>query len=102
MYAMMGTLTAKPGRRGELVNVLKHAAGLVEVLPGCRMYIVCEDTADEATAHVIEMWDDKSAHEASLENEDVRALIGNAQQLLAGAPAGHELRVAGGFGIPRS
>jgi quinol monooxygenase YgiN len=99
MYAMTGKLTAQAGRRGELVDILKQAAELVGQLPACRMYIVSEDLSNETSVWVFEAWDDKAAHDASLVDERVRALIGQARPLLAAAPDGAELQVMGGHGI---
>jgi len=100
MYAMTGKLTAQPGQRAALVSILRRAADLVGGMPGCRMYIVSEDAANETAVHIFEMWDDKAAHDASLANEEVRALIGQARPILAGPPEGAELRVSGGHGMP--
>ncbi|MFZ5858395.1 MAG: putative quinol monooxygenase [Chloroflexota bacterium] len=99
---MTGKLTAQAGKRGELVDILKRAADLVGETKGCRMYIVCEDTSNETTVWVFEMWDDKQAHDDSLKDERVRGLIARARPLLSGAPDGAELQVAGGYGIPLS
>jgi quinol monooxygenase YgiN len=99
MYAMTGKLTAQAGRRGELVDILKQAAEMVGQLSACRMYIVSEDLSNEACVWVFEAWDDKAAHDASLADERVRALIGQARPLLAATPDGAELQVMGGHGI---
>lgn len=99
MYAMTGRLIAQMGKRGELVHILKQAADLVGELPACRMYIVCEDLSNDTHVWVFEAWDDREAHDASLTDERVRALIAEARPLLADAPDGAELEVAGGYGI---
>lgn len=99
MYAMTGRLVAQLGRRGELVHILKAAADLVGELPSCRMYVVCEDLANDTHVWVFEAWDDKAAHDASLTDGRVRALISHARPLLAAAPDGAELEIAGGHGI---
>lgn len=93
MYAMTGTLTAQPGKRALLSNILIRASGLVKTMPGCRAYIVLEDSKDENVVAVFEMWDDKEAHDASLKDPRVRALIAEAMPILAGAPSGGEFRV---------
>lgn len=93
MYAMTGTLTAQPGKRGLLSNILVRASSLVKTMPGCRAYIVLEDFKDENVVAVFEMWDDKEAHDASLKDPRVRALIAEAMPILAGAPSGGEFRV---------
>ena len=99
MYAMYGKLTAQPGKRDEFAAILTCAAEIVGQLPGCRLYVVHEDPADEATLTVYEAWDDKAAHDASLQDERVRALIASALPLMGGPPAGVELRVVGGHGL---
>lgn len=99
MYAMTGRLVSQLGRRGELVHILKQAAELVGELPACRMYIVSEDLSNDTDVWVFEAWDDKQAHDASLTDERVRALIAQARPLLAAAPDGAELEIVGGHGI---
>jgi len=99
MYAMTGQLNAQPGKRGDLAGILLRASMLVSVLPGCRMYIVLEDVQNADAVSVFEMWDDKQTHDASLQDEQVRALIAEAMPLLAGPPTGSEFQVAGGYGV---
>lgn len=99
MYAMTGTLSAQPGKRALLVDILVRASMLVKSMPGCRAYIVLEDVKDEDNVWVFEMWDDKESHDASLRDAEVRALISEAMPILAGAPSGSELRVVGGHGL---
>ena len=99
MYAMTGKLSAQPGKRGQLAEILLHASKMVAGMQGCRSYIVLEDVQAESTLWVFEMWDDKESHDASLRDENVRALIGEAMPILAGAPDGAELHVLGGHGV---
>lgn len=98
-YAMTGKLIAQPGKRGMLASILLRAADVVSEMSGCHSYIVMEDTGDESAVWVFEMWDDKDAHDASLRDVRVRALISEAMPLLAGPPGGSELRVLGGHGL---
>jgi quinol monooxygenase YgiN len=99
MYAMTGKLIARNGKRDDLIAILKQAAVLVGKLPECHLYVVCEDLANDTHVWVFETWRDKQAHDDSLGDETVRALISNARPLLAAAPDGAELRVMGGHGI---
>lgn len=99
MYAMAGKLFAQPGKRDAFVEILLRAAQTVGELPGCRLYAVNEDLADETCIWVLEIWEDKDAHDQSLQNERVRALISEARPLMAGAPQGSELKVVGGHGL---
>jgi quinol monooxygenase YgiN len=93
MYAMTGTLSAQPGKRAVLSEILIRASVLVQPMPGCHAYIVLEDLKDENAVAVFEMWDDKEAHDESLKNPQVRALIAEAMPILAGAPVGGEFQV---------
>ena len=99
MYAMTGRLLAQKGRRSELIDILKQAAYLVGEIPQCRLYVVNEDLSNESHVWIYELWDDKDSHDASLGNEQVRALIADARPLLACAPDGAELRAVGGHGV---
>lgn len=101
MYAMTGKLVAQPGMRAVFVAILVRAAHLVGEMPGCHLYIVTEDQTDANAIHIFEMWDDRAAHDASLTDERVRALIAEARPLMGGPPEGAELRVVGGHGIPQ-
>ena len=99
MYAMVGKLFAQAGKRELFVEILLRAAEIVGQLPGCRLYAVNEDLADETCIWVMEIWDDKGAHDQSLKDERVRSLIAQARPLMAGVPQGSELKVVGGHGL---
>jgi quinol monooxygenase YgiN len=85
MYGMQGKLTAHPGKRDEFIQIFLRAASLVGQLPTCHLYTVSKDLADENGIIVIELWHDKAAHDASLQDATVRALISEAMPLMAGA-----------------
>lgn len=99
MYSMTGKLTAKAGKRSELTAILLRAAESVSRMAECRAYIVSEDLHDENSVWVFEVWENQQAHDDSLKDEQVRALIAEAMPILAGAPSGSELRVVGGHGL---
>jgi len=99
MYAMTGKLVAQAGRRSKLVEILMRASSVVAQFQGCRAYIVNEDIEDEESVWVFEIWDDKDAHDVSLQDEQVRSLIAEAMPLIGEASGGAELRVMGGHGI---
>jgi quinol monooxygenase YgiN len=99
MYAMTGKFVAQVGKRNMLVEILLRAADVVAQLPGCRAYIVNVDVVDETCVWIFEIWDDKEAHDMSLKDERVRALIAEAMPLMDGPPGGVELKVAGGHGV---
>ncbi len=99
MYGLFGKFTAHPGKREELVELLLEAASLLESNAYCLHYLM--STSDEADAvWVSEAWTDEAAHEASLEPEEIRALIQVARPLIAGMSDRTVLDVRGGKGLP--
>lgn len=102
MYGMQGKFTAQPGKRDEFIQILLRAAAHVGQLPECHLYTVSEDLNDENGILIVEIWDNKPAHDASLQDPEVRTLIGAAMPLMAGEPAGSEFNVVGGHGLPAS
>ena len=99
MYAMNGGFLARPGKRDELVSILLLAANVVSEMDDCRMYVVNEDVSDPNRVVVFEVWEDKAAHDASLQDERVMALISNARPLIDGITNSAELSVKGGHGV---
>jgi quinol monooxygenase YgiN len=98
MYGLQGTLLAKPGQRDALLELLLQSSG-GEPMPGCRLYVVSEVPGEPDAIAVFEVWDDKAAHDASLQLDRVRATIRQARPLIAGMGASVELRPVGGRGL---
>jgi quinol monooxygenase YgiN len=101
MYGMNGKFVVQEGKRDQLAEILSQAAVMVGQMPGCHLYIVGEDLADQITLWVTEIWDDQETHETSLRDERVRLLIQQAMPLLASPPVGSELKVIGGHGLAK-
>ncbi|NLG73185.1 MAG: antibiotic biosynthesis monooxygenase [Chloroflexi bacterium] len=99
MYARSGKITAQPGKRAQLAAILTRAASLVGQLPGCRMYLVYEDLSDESALWVTEVWDDREAHAASLQDERVRTLIAAARPISGEFSNSVEMKLIGGHGL---
>lgn len=98
MYGLQGKIVAKAGRRDALIALLLEAS-TGEPMPGCRLYVVSEIPNEPDAVAVTEVWDDKAAHDASLQLERVRAVIGRARPLIAGMGGSLELRPVGGQGL---
>jgi quinol monooxygenase YgiN len=99
MYGRQARFMAQDGKRKAFVEILCRAAELVGRLPGCRLYVVGEDLADERAIWVTEIWDDAAVYQASLQDGRVRSLIQEALPLIAGQPEGFALNIAGGHGL---
>lgn len=97
-YGLFGKFTAQPGKRDELAAILLQASELLQHNEGCVHYLI--STNDEADAvWVSEVWTDKEAHDASLEPDDVKAVIQQAMPLIASMSDQTELQVLGGKGV---
>jgi quinol monooxygenase YgiN len=98
VYGLQGKMLAKPGQRDALLQLLVQASRGA-AMPGCRIYIVSEVPAEPDAISILEVWDDKAAHDASLQLEGVRTLIARARPLIAGMGESVELRPIGGQGL---
>jgi quinol monooxygenase YgiN len=100
MFGLFGRLTAKPGWRDALVEILMEASRGVEQLDGCHLYVVSTSPDDPDSAWVFEVWETQEAHAASLRSDTAQALIKQALPLLAGPPeSGQTLTPVGGLGL---
>jgi quinol monooxygenase YgiN len=97
MYGLQGKMLAEPGQRDALVALLLDATGAA--MPGCRLYVVSEIQGEPDAIAITEVWDDRAAHDASLQLDNVRALIAKARPLIASMGESLELRPVGGQGL---
>ena len=98
-YGMHVRFNAQPGHGDELAAILLEAAQGVEADADCLVYIVSRSPSDADTVFVTEMWTSREAHDRSLEDDDVRALIARAMPLMAAPPDAVTLAPAGGKGL---
>jgi quinol monooxygenase YgiN len=98
-YGMHVRFTARPGQGDALAELLLEAADGVRAIDACRLYLVSRSREDRDAVWVTEAWTSRAAHDASLEDEAARALIGRAMPLLAGPPQATELLPLGGKGL---
>jgi quinol monooxygenase YgiN len=98
-FGLYGKITAQPGQRDALVAGLLEAAALMQHVPGCELYIVNVSATDTDTVWVTEVWSSASAHEASLTQDEIKALIKRSMPLIAGGER-IEIVPLGGKGLP--
>ena len=72
MYGLITKLTVVPGKRDEMIGILKDSAA---EMPGCLSYVVAKDSADENSIWVTEVWDSVASHDASLSLPSVKTAI---------------------------
>ncbi len=80
MYGLIAKLTVAPGKREEMIRILKESAAN---MPGCFSYIVAKDSADENVLWVTEVWDSAASHDASLSLPSVKNAIPQAKQIVS-------------------
>ncbi|MEJ2004702.1 MAG: antibiotic biosynthesis monooxygenase [Cyclobacteriaceae bacterium] len=99
-YGLIGGLKAAPGKAAELVAILTSAADLMRKADGCLLYLVGFAAEDDHLVEIVEVWDSKEDHDASLSFPGVKELIAEAMPLLDGSPEkGIEIRITGGHGL---
>jgi quinol monooxygenase YgiN len=80
MWGMIAKITLLPGKRDEMITILKESAA---DMPGCLSYVVAKDAADENTIWVTEVWDSIASHDASLSLPAVKSAIPRGKALVS-------------------
>lgn len=96
-YGLFSTFRARDGHRDELVALLLRAADALLAHPDCLLYLVAA-TEDAGEVAVVEHWSTREAHDASLADPAVLALITEGGPLIAGMGVRTVLDVRGGIG----
>lgn len=99
VFGMIGRMKAEPGKGEELASIVLDGAAALGADEDCLMYVVGLSQDDPDTVLVSEAWRTEEAHRASLERDEVRALISRAGPLLAGPPEPIRMRPLGGKGL---
>jgi quinol monooxygenase YgiN len=100
-YVLLNRLTAKPGQRQRVVEILLESGRLFEDNPECLLYLVSESTDDSDLSWVIDIWTSEEAHAKALKAPELRPLIEQATPLLEGMPEQIHVAPAGGKGLRR-
>lgn len=98
-FGMVGKLTTDPADREQLVEILTQAAALMTDIDDCLLYVVSKDAENAGDVWVMELWESKAAHDESLAQPEVRALISQAMPIIKGSPGGASLIPVSGKGL---
>lgn len=96
MYGLIGSFSAHPGKRDELIALMTASTG---ALPGCLSYIIAKDPHDGDTIWITEVWDSADSHKASLQIAEVAETITKAMPLIARFGQHTVTEPVGGMGI---
>lgn len=80
-YGLIGQMIAQPGQRAALAAILSEGTGS---MPGNIAYLIGEDSANVDAIWIVELWDSKESHAASLGLPEVQAAIAKGRPLIAG------------------
>lgn len=80
-YGLLGQMIAQPGQRAALVAILSEGTG---TMPGNMGYVIGEDSANPDAIWIVELWETKEAHAASLKLPAVQDAIKKGRPLIAG------------------
>lgn len=80
-YGLIGQMIAQPGQRAALAAILSEGTG---AMPGNIAYLIGEDSANPDAIWIVELWDSREAHAASLRLPAVQAAIQRARPMIAG------------------
>jgi quinol monooxygenase YgiN len=81
MYGLIMKLTVVPGKRDEMIGVLKESAA---DMPGCLSYVVAKGSSDENAIWVTEVWESVASHDASLSLPSVKNAMLRGKALVSG------------------
>ncbi|MEW1929286.1 MULTISPECIES: putative quinol monooxygenase [unclassified Streptomyces] len=96
-YGYIGTMKTQSGKRDDVVAILLSGAESLREL-GCKSYVVSVAADDPDTIVVMEVWQSKDHHDASLRLPEAKEAIAAAMPMLTGEFSSRELVVAGGLG----
>ena len=91
-YGLIGQMIAQPGQRAAPVAALAEGTG---TMPGNIAYLIGEDSANPDAIWIVELWETKAAHAASLGLPAVKEAIKKGRPLIAGFGTRAEFKPVG-------
>src|SRR2546429_8225339 len=88
MFGVNGRMTAQPGRRDEVVELIRESVRAGGDGSGLLSYSVIAPFEEPDTIWVTELWTDKAAHDTLTHSEPVRAVTQRIVALLTEPPTG--------------
>ena len=96
MYGLIGKMIAFEGKRSELAAILVEG---IANMPGCKSYIVANDSTDANALWITEVWENNEQHAKSLTLPSVVDAIAKGRPLIAGFCERFETEPLGGQGL---
>jgi quinol monooxygenase YgiN len=99
-FALLNRLTAKPGQRERVVEILLESGKLFDDNPACHLYLVTESADDPNLIWVADLWTSEEEHAEALKAPEMRRFVEECIPLLEGMPEQIRVLPAGGK-VPR-
>lgn len=88
MFSVYGRMTTLPGKRDEVVDLIRQSVRAGGDASGLIAYSVNAPLDETDTIWVTELWTDKAAHDTTTHSEPVRTVTQQMFALLTETPAG--------------
>lgn len=95
-HGLVNKLTAKPGKREQVVQILIESERIFDDNPACQMYLVTESTEDPEVIWVIDLWSNAEEHSEALKAPELKPFVQEAMGLLEGVPEQIAVHPVGG------
>ena len=99
-HVLLNKLTAKPGKRDQVVQNLIESGKLFDDNAACVMYLVTESPDSPNDIWVVDLWTSEEAHSQALQAPELQPFIAETVPLLEGMPEQIEVQARGGKGLP--
>src|ERR1700756_222944 len=96
MFVLINKLTAKPGKRREVVDILLESGKAFDNNPDCKLYLVSEDVGNENLIWVQDIWLNETAHTSAMQDEEMQSYVRQSIPLLEGTPEQTKIIPVGG------
>lgn len=80
MYGLITKIAVIPGRRDEMIAMLKESASGMQ---GCLSYVVAKDSTDQDLIWVTEVWESLASHDAALSLPSIRNAMSRAKEAIS-------------------
>ncbi len=87
MLIVLGSATAAPGHRRELVDAARAVTAASRGDDGCLSYTFAADLGDPVVFVSVEVWRDQAALDAHMTHDHTRRFVSAVGGLLAGEPS---------------
>jgi quinol monooxygenase YgiN len=95
-YALINKMTAKPGKRDEVLKIMLESGAAFDDNEHCILYVVSKDKKDENVLWVQDVWTDEASHQEAMGDEAMQQYVKQAMPLLEGMPEQIAIEPAGG------